>query len=120
MLVSVEQFNAYSGNYEASAEVVALKEEILKASQNIVADFLRFNPEEEVWTEGGNPGVGCPDLITLTVKKIATLQLMEAGENIGVTGKSMPDNSRTFINLSDKGSYRSWLRPIQSYRKVEF
>ena len=32
----------------------------------------------------------------------------------------MPDNSRTFINLNDKGSYKSWLRPIQNYREVAF
>ena len=132
MLVTVKEFNVYSGDFEGEEEtsqqgqevqksdVTLLKEELLKSAQNIVADFLRFDPEQKVWTEGKNPGEDCPDIILLTIKKIATLQLMESGENIGITGKSMPDNSRTFINLNDKGSYKSWLRPIQNYREVAF
>lgn len=132
MLVTVKEFNVYSGDFEGEetisqqgqevqkSDVTLLKEELLKSAQNIVADFLRFDPEQKVWTEGKNPGEDCPDIILLTIKKIATLQLMESGENIGITGKSMPDNSRTFINLNDKGSYKSWLRPIQNYREVAF
>ena len=117
MLVTLEQFNAYTGNYENDAAAQAQKNEYLKSAQNIVADFLRFDPEQMVWTEGKNPGEDCPDIIKLTVKKIATLQLMEAGENIGITGKSMPDNSRTFINYT---SYMKYLRPVQNYRVEVF
>ena len=132
MLVTVKEFNVYSGDFEGEettpqqgqevqkSDVTLLKEQLLKSAQNIVSDFLRFDPAQRVWTEGKNPGEDCPDIILLTIKKIATLQLMESGENIGITGKSMPDNSRTFINLNDKGSYKSWLRPIQNYREVAF
>lgn len=132
MLVTVKEFNVYSGDFEGEegtsqqgqevqkSDVTLLKEQMLRSAQNIVADFLRFDPEQKVWTEGKDPGEDCPDIILLTIKKIATLQLMESGENIGITGKSMPDNSRTFINLNDKGSYKSWLRPIQNYREVAF
>ena len=120
MLVTVERFNAYTGNYEADDQAVALKETYLKSAQTIVSDFLRYDPEQKVWTEGGAPGAGCPELILLAVMKIAALNLMEAGENIGITGKSMPDNSRTFINYSGKGSYITWLRPIQNFREVAF
>lgn len=132
MLVTVKEFNVYSGDFEGEegtsqqgqevlkSDVTLLKEQLLRSAQNIVADFLRYDPEQKVWTEGKDPGVDCPDIILLTIKKIATLQLMESGENIGITGKSMPDNSRTFINLNDKGSYKSWLRPIQNYREVAF
>ena len=119
MLVTVAEFNTYTGNMEADTDIVALKTQILMSAQNIVADFLRFDPENHVWDEDPTKNI-CPDLIKLTVLKIATLQLMETGENIGVTSKSMPDNSRTFINLSDKGSYKTWLRPIQNYREVMF
>ena len=117
MLVTLSEFNHYTGNCEASDAAIAQKTEYLMSAQNIVADFLRFDPEQQVWTEGKNPGVDCPDLIKLTIKRIATLLLMEAGENIGITGKSMPDNSRTFINYT---GYMKYLRPVQNYRIVEF
>ena len=117
MLVSLADFNTYTGNCETSTEVDALKTEILMSAQNIVADFLRFDPENYDWTAEGLPGFNCPDIILLTIKRIATLLLMEAGENIGVTSKSMPDNSRTFINYT---SYFKYLRPIQNYRVEKF
>lgn len=129
MLVTVKEFNAYSGDYEGDEEITAkegetpqksevtlLKEQMLESAQNMVADFLRFDPENHVWSEVPEQNV-CPPLVLLTIKKIATLLLMEAGENIGITGKSMPDNSRTFINYT---GYMKYLRPIQSYREVVF
>ena len=115
MLVSLTDFNTYTGNCETSNDVDALKTEILMSAQNVVADFLRFDPETYDWTAEGLSA--CPDIIKLSIKRIATLLLMEAGENIGVTSKSMPDNSRTFINYT---SYFKYLRPIQNYRKAVF
>ena len=116
MLVSVADFNSYTGNMEADTDVVALKTQILMSAQNIVADFLRFDPETYTWNDEPSLNI-CPDIIKLTIKRIATLLLMEAGENIGVTSKSMPDNSRTFINYT---SYFKYLRPIQNYREEKF
>jgi len=116
MLITLEEFDAYSGNCEASDEQKALKASYIESAQNIVSDFLRFDPESFDWTEVTADGV-CPAIIKNTVLKIATLHLMEAGENIGITGKSMPDNSRTFINYT---SYMKYLRPIQNWRVPEF
>lgn len=116
MLVAVADFNAYTGNMEADTDMVALKTQILMSAQNIVADFLRFDPENHAWNDDPTLNV-CPDIIKLTIKRIATLLLMEAGENIGVTSKSMPDNSRTFINYTN---YLKYLTPIQNYREVAF
>lgn len=116
-MLTLAEFNAYTGNYEATEEAQKQKNEYLASAQTIVSDFLRFDPEETVWTEGKDPGVDCPPAILLTIKRIATLLLMEAGENIGITGKSMPDNSRTFINYT---SYMKYLRPIQNFRTVAF
>jgi len=115
MLVTLAEFNAYTGNYETSVSVDAQKTQMLKSAQNVVEDFLRYDPENYDWTAEGL--TECPDLIKLTIQRIATLLLMEAGENIGVTSKSMPDNSRTFINYT---SYFKYLRPIQNYRKAVF
>ena len=116
MLVTLDRFNAYTGNYESDETINALKTEYIKSAQNIVSDFLRFDPEDHTWSENAESNV-CPDIIVLTITRIATLLLMEAGENIGVTGKSMPDNSRTFINYT---SYMKYLRPIQNYREAVF
>lgn len=116
MLVTLAEFNTYTGNCETSTEVDAMKTEILESAQNIVSDFLRFDPENYDWmAEEGLQA--CPKIIKLSVKRIATLLLMEAGENIGVTSKSMPDNSRTFINYTN---YFKYLRPIQNYRLEKF
>ena len=116
MLISLDEFNAYSGNYEASDEIKNQKNMVLASAQNIVSDFLRFDPETLDWTEL-TPDGNCPQSIKLTILRVATLLLMEAGENIGITGKSMPDNSRTFINYT---SYMKYLRPIQNWRTPEF
>ena len=43
--------------------------------------------------------------------------LMEAGENIGVTGKSFADNSRSFISYTN---YSKYLNPLQTFREVAF
>lgn len=116
MLVTLAEFNTYTGNMENSTEEVNLKTEILESAQNIVADFLRFDPETNVWNEDPQKNI-CPAVIKIAIKRIASLLLMEAGENIGVTSKSMPDNSRTFVNYT---SYMKYLRPIQNYRLEVF
>lgn len=116
MLVTVSEFNSYTGNMEAESDQIALKEQYLSSAQQIVADFLRFDPENHEWSDDPTQNT-CPPIIKLTIKRIATLLLMEAGENIGITSKSMPDNSRTFINYT---SYMKYLRPIQNFRVEVF
>ena len=54
-----------------------------------------------------------PDLIKLSCLRIAALMLDETNGNIGVTGKSFADMSKTFINYSN---YDKYLRPISKYR----
>lgn len=110
MIVTVSQFNEYTGNFEDSENTLALKNTILSASQELVSEYLRFDPEEK-W------GQSVPDLVRLTVLRIGTLMLMEAGENIGVTGKSFADNSRSFISYTN---YSKYLNPLQTFREVAF
>lgn len=111
MLVTIETFNNYSGNYEESEAIQGLKTEILQSAQEVVTEYLRFDPEEQ-WEENE-----VPSIVRLTILRIATLMLMEAGENIGVSGKSFADNSRTFISYTN---YLKYLSPLQTYRKVAF
>lgn len=109
MIVDVDTFNAYTGNMEDSTEAVELKKLFLNSAEELVSEYLRFKPEDE-YTE-------IPEVIKLTILRIATLMLMEGGENIGVSGKSFADNSRTFISYTN---YSKYLSPLQTFRKVVF
>lgn len=109
MIVDVDTFNAYTGNMEDSTEAVELKKMFLNSAEELVSEYLRYKPEDE-YTE-------IPEVIKLTILRIATLMLMEGGENIGVSGKSFADNSRTFISYTN---YNKYLSPLQTFRKVVF
>lgn len=110
MLVNIREFDEYTGNMEDSEETVKLKTLFLKSAEELVAEYLRFRPEDE-WEEG------IPELVRLTILRIATLMLMEGGENIGISGKSFSDNSRSFISYTN---YHKYLSPLQTFRKVVF
>ena len=58
-----------------------------------------------------------PSVIVVSILRIATLMLSETGGNIGLTGKSFSDNSRTFVNYSN---YRKYLAPLDSMRIPRF
>jgi len=111
MLVSIDEFDNYSGNMEDDEKTLSLKTEILMASQELVSEYLRFDAEQ-YWENAA-----VPSIVRLTILRIATLMLMEAGENIGVSGKSFADNSRTFKSYTN---YNKYLNPLQTYRKVAF
>lgn len=111
MLISVSEFDCYTGNFEDTSETVNLKKTFLKSAQELVSEYLRFDVEKE-WTLEQ-----LPELVKLTILRIATLMLMEGGENIGVSGKSFADNSRTFISYTN---YQKYLSPLQTYRRVVF
>ena len=111
MLVTLEQFDEYTGNYENDQKVVSLKTTLLKSAQELVGEYLRFDPEAKWQPEE------VPSLVKTTVLRIATLMLMEAGENIGISGKSFADNSRSFISYTN---YHKYLNPLQTFREVMF
>ena len=175
MIVSVTQFDTYSGNYETATEVVALKTSMLKAAQEIVANYLGYSPESEtrtdyvegigynhlylfaqpitavtsveydgmtllssaydicgnylrlkqgVWPNGidvkvvytaGWSAQTVPDVVSMTILQIATLMLEESGGNIGITGKSIAEDSKTFINYTN---YDKWLKKLDPLRIV--
>lgn len=180
MIVPVETFNAYSGNYEDSPEATALKTTFLESAEEIVASYLSYHPGEKTYmgtiltgtggshlllptrpikeileleidgTEipsgdllliddrirfknrntvfpkggtitisyvGGWTGAEMPAVIRLSIMRIATLMLSETNGNIGLTGKSFADNSRTFINYSN---YKKYLEPLDGLRITRF
>ena len=111
MLVTISEFNEYTGNFEDSQQGTELKNLFLQSAQELVGEYLRFDPETK-WQPQEIPSV-----VRLTILRIATLMLMEGGENIGVTGKSFADNSRSFISYTN---YSKYLNPLQTFREVEF
>ena len=175
MIVSVKQFDTYSGNYETSADVLQMKESMLSAATEIVANYLGYSPESEERTDyvqgigtnhlylfaqpissvseisfngmsllppayticGNylrlNQGVwpnateimvsytagwtadNVPETVSMAIIQIATLMLEESGGNIGITGKSIADDSKTFINYT---SYEKWLKKLDPLRIV--
>ena len=111
MLVTIPEFNEYTGNFEDSQQATELKNLFLQSAQELVGEYLRFDPETK-WEP-----LEIPSAVRLTVLRIATLMLMEGGENIGVSGKSFADNSRTFISYTN---YSKYLNPLQTFREVAF
>lgn len=111
MIVELEDFNTYSGNYEESEGEKNLKRLFLKSAEEIVEGYLGYEVGER-YKEGEIPSV-----IKLSIMRIATLMLEETGGNIGLTGRSFGDSSRTFINYSN---YKKYLEPLDSIRDVRF
>lgn len=109
--MTVAQFNAYSNNYEDSQEADSAKTMFLKAAQEICDSYLGYEAE----TQWGADEM--PEVVKLSILRIATLMLSETGGNIGLTGKSFSDNSRTFVNYSN---YRKYLQPLDGIREPRF
>lgn len=88
-----------------------------------VGQFIRSIDRRVVFPSGDNniyvSYVGgfddIPGIITISVLRIASLILQEAGGNIGLTGKAFGDNSRTYINYSN---YEKYLRPLDGIRII--
>ena len=181
MIVNIETFNSYSGNYEDNSSAILLKETFLLSAQQIVTGYLGYDPIEQECSDvflsgngtkklylpsnnitqllsikinnldvnvedfkpkddyiicknisdlfpvgnenikvdyiGGWPIQDMPSVIVLSILRIATLMLSETDGNIGLTGKSFADNSRTFINYSN---YKKYLQPLDSLRIIRF
>ena len=180
MIVAVDTFNAYSGNYEDSADAAALKVAFLESAEEIISSYLSYHPEERLYQDviltgtdsphlllpsrnikelislsldgketdcsemillddrirfrdhkrkfskgcpvsisyqGGWKADEMPAVIRLSIMRIATLMLSETNGNIGLTGKSFADNSRTFINYSN---YKKYLEPLDGLRIARF
>ena len=56
-----------------------------------------------------------PEEVKTTIKQIASLLLQESGGNIGITGKSFNENSRTYINYTN---FDKWLKKLDAFRVV--
>lgn len=97
--------------------------DVIMTHDDFIYDRFRF----KVFKEGVN-NIRCayiagftdsemPEIIKVTILRIAALMLQEQGGNIGLTGKSMGENSRTFINYS---SYDKYLQPLEGLRVIKY
>lgn len=173
MIITVSEFNTYSGNMETATDLANMKESLIKTAQEIVSEYLGYsveNCEHEdfisaigqpelflfgqpitsvldlslngsavpasdytirgrslrlkagVWPVGidnvycrymaGWTNLTVPEEVKTVVKQIASLLLQETNGNIGVTGKSMSENSRTYINYTN---FDKWLHKLEPY-----
>jgi len=119
MIITVDKFSAYTGVFTDNVE---LQESYLLSSQNIVTDYLAYNPEYQLLhhitgeLEDINDISEIPEIIQLTIMRIAAILQTESNSNIGVTSKQFGDSgSRTFINTVDFSKY---LMQISQYRKI--
>ena len=176
MIVTLTEFNTYTGNMENTSDVNSMKERFLKSAQEIVSHYLGYSVENSdyddficgigqpmlylfanpitqittltvsgvavssdsysikghglrlndgVWPVGidnihavykaGWSSQTIPDSVKQAILQIASLLLQEAGGNIGITGKTMSENSRTFINYTN---FDKWLDKIDEYKIV--
>ena len=78
-------------NYYIDDDKIILKQPVI--SDNIIVKFTAGFGED------------LPQIIKLTVLRIAALLQTESNNNIGISGKSFMDGSRTFINYTNFDRY---------------
>ena len=116
MIVSVEQFSKYSNVYSENTE---LQEIFLLSAQEVVSSYLGYNIESEIInieSQELEPIGVIPEILIITIMRIAAILQMESDGNIAISSKSFADSgTRTFINYTD---YSKYLLPISNYRKI--
>ena len=78
-------------DYYIDDDKIVLKQPVI--SDNIIITFTAGFGED------------LPQIIKLTVLRIAALLQTESNNNIGISGKSFMDGSRTFVNFTDYSKY---------------
>ena len=83
MIVSVNDLNQFTNNYEDSPSAVKMKTDMLNAAQNVVVQYLGYNPEEITRTEYlSGFGINVLEASAQPIKSIASL--LVDGEPIDV------------------------------------
>jgi len=119
MIVSIEQFQKYSNVFTDNEE---LQKSYLTSAQNIICDYLGYNIQEKILDNktGRFKNIAYikefPEIIILTIMRIAAVLQTEGDSNIGITSKSFGDSgSRTFINTVNFDKY---LIQVSQYRTI--
>jgi len=116
MVITLEQFQKYSNVFTDNTE---LQETYIQSAQNIIYDYLGYNIEDKILnsiTGELENVIDIPEIIKMTILRIATLLQSESDSNIGITSKSFGDSgNRTFFNTVNFDKY---LIQISQYRKI--
>ena len=116
MIIDIETFKKYSNVFSDNIE---LQELYIKSAQDIVSSYLGYDIESKllnIETQELETAVLIPDIIIITIMRIASILQMESDGNIAISSKSFSDSgTRTFINYTD---YSKYLLPISMYRKI--
>lgn len=105
--IEIDGIEIPSADYEVEGnKVLLLNNKIFARSEKIVVTYMAglYDP---------NIAEPVPPDIKHATLRIAALMLDETHGNIGVTGKSFADLSKTFINYSN---YDKYLKPLAHYR----
>ena len=116
MIIDIETFKKYSNVFTDNDE---LQELYLTSAQEIVSSYLGYDCEKEIIdieTQEIKTVDIIPEIILMTIMRIAAILQMESDGNIAISSKSFADSgTRTFINYTD---YSKYLLPISKYRKI--
>ena len=116
MIIDLKQFQIYSSIHTDNTE---LQESYLMSAQNIVSDYVGYDIEKYLlFPDTGLilENIEIPEIIKLTIMRIAAILQTEGDSNIGITSKSFGDSgTRTFINTVNFDKY---LIQISNYRKI--
>ena len=97
MIVTVQQFDTYSGNFENDQDVVLLKEHLLNAAEEKVIDYLGFSPVQAERTDFIS-AIGQNRLYLYAHPVTAVSSLKISGNSVDSSAFTMND---TYLRLKD-------------------
>lgn len=97
MIVTVQQFDTYSGNFENDQDVVLLKEHLLNAAEEKVIDYLGFSPVQAERTDFIS-AIGQNRLYLYAHPVTAVSSLKISGNSVDASAFTLND---TYLRLKD-------------------
>ena len=91
MIITLAEFNTYSGNMETATDLVAMKESLIKTAQEIVSEYLGY-PVENCEHEDYISAIGQPELFLFGQPITSVLDL-------SLNGSAVPASDYTIRGL---------------------
>jgi len=115
-IVTISEFQQYSNVFSDNTELQLV---YIQSAQNIISDYLGYDIEKHILNPATNQVERIkeiPEIIKLTIMRIATLLQSEADGNVGVNSKSFGEGgTRVFTNYTN---FDKFLTPISKYRMI--